>query len=102
MTTSDIRTTDAGQDLHRHEAILHHPQTLESQITFKSTIAIVLLDKKNPAILVFLRRQIFAVAVKGIPRVGHVQKVSDIWRYSRNSIFNSKNGSPVEGTGNAY
>jgi len=35
----------------------------------------VLMDKKNPTIFVFLRRQILAVAVEGIPTVDNVHKV---------------------------
>jgi len=42
---------------------------------FKSIIAMVLMDKKNPTIFVFLRRQILAVAVEGIPTVDNVHKV---------------------------
>jgi len=50
---------------------------LPNQLFMNSMIiAIVLLDKKNPTILVFLQQQIFAVAVGGIPWVGHVHKVS--------------------------
>jgi len=45
------------------------------------------MDKKNPAIFGFERRQIFVVAPKGITRVGHVHKVSLVSLGHQDFIF---------------
>jgi len=60
---------------------------LEPLYTFKSIIAIVFMDKKNPAIFGFVRRQIFVVAPKGITRAGHVHKVSLVSLGHQDFIF---------------